>query len=145
MTAGFVLGGLRAFIRPANATGWLRSTFRKGSGVTIVKSEEMESRSSVLMSACNYAVGAFCFGSFGYYQYCTYQRDVERKGMKQAMEIIDRKAIERRQREERLERIREMRRKKKEEENEVVYEKLRNDKEEKNKGNSGRAWWKLWS
>ena len=100
--SGFALGGLRAVTR------------------------------APVFSACNWAVGAFCFSSFAMYQYCTRQRRVEREGMKQAMEIIDRKAIERKQKEARLERARELRRQKKEQEDQETYAKLRGEKTSQN-------------
>lgn len=97
--------------------------------------------SAPLMVACNWAVGTFCFGAFSMYQYCNYQRQAEKEGMKRAMEIIDRKTLERRQKEARMERIREVRRQKKEEEDAETFARL---KEEKEKKEDTKSWWKVW-
>ncbi|KAL1303351.1 hypothetical protein AAFC00_006748 [Neodothiora populina] len=92
-----------------------------------------------IMTSCNYAVSAFCISSFAMYQYCQYQRRAEKEGMKRAIEIIDRKGLERKQKEARMERARELRRQKKEEEEQAVYAKLNADKEA-----AGKSWWKVW-
>ena len=110
--SGFALGGVRAVMR------------------------------APVFSACNWAVGAFCFTSFGVYQYCTYQRNTEREGMKRAMEIMDRKAIERKQKEARVERARELRRQKREVEDQERFAKARADVEGGAAG--GKSWWKVW-
>ena len=44
--------------------------------------------------AANWAVGAFVFGAFGNYEFCLYRRRLERAHMKRAVEIIDRKKVE---------------------------------------------------
>ncbi|KAF4556279.1 Hypothetical protein D9617_1g081550 [Elsinoe fawcettii] len=97
--------------------------------------------SAPVFTVCNWAVGTFCFASFSMYQYCTYQRNAEREGMKRAMEIMDRKAIERKQKEARMERARELRRQKKEFEDQEMFAKLRTEKEG---SSSGKPWWKVW-
>lgn len=94
------------------------------------------------MTACNWAVGTFCFSSFFMYQYCNYNRQAEKEGMKRAMEIIDRKTVERKQKEARLERIREVRRQKKEEEDHQTFAKLRTDRE--GPDSNGKSSWKFW-
>ncbi|TKX24605.1 hypothetical protein C1H76_3214 [Elsinoe australis] len=96
--------------------------------------------SAPVFTVCNWAVGTFCFASFSMYQYCTYQRNAEREGMKRAMEIMDRKAIERKQKEARMERARELRRQKKEQEDQELFGKLR----EKESSQGGKPWWKVW-
>lgn len=94
-----------------------------------------------MAKASNWAAGTFCFASFAMYQYCNYQRLAEKEGMKRAMEIIDRKQIERKQKEARMERARELRRQKKEAEDTETYAKLREDKEG---GGPQKSTWKLW-
>ncbi|KAF2155164.1 hypothetical protein K461DRAFT_292047 [Myriangium duriaei CBS 260.36] len=111
--SGFALGGVRAVMR------------------------------APVFTACNWAVGGFCFTSFAMYQYCTQQRKAEREGMKQAMEIIDRKSIERKQKEQRMERARELRRQKKEEEDQEAFAKLRVEKEQSPQAQQ-KSWWKVW-
>ncbi|KAH0285499.1 hypothetical protein KCU62_g7466, partial [Aureobasidium sp. EXF-3399] len=98
-----------------------------------------------VQSAANWAVGTFVIGSAGMYQYCQYKRMAEKEGMTRAMEIIDRKQVERKQKEARLERARELRRQKKEQEDSQKFAEL-------NAGNTtpGAAEqpksssWKLW-
>lgn len=115
MGTGFALGGLRAVARG----GVLRS--------------------------CNWAVGGFCVAATGAYAWCQRQRRTEINGMRQAMEIIDRRAVEKRQREQRLERARELRRQKKEVEDQEIFAKLREEKEAgKSQSQQGKAWWKVW-
>ena len=60
--------------------------------------------------------------------------------MKRAMEIIDRKQIERKQKEARMERARELRRQKKEEEDQVKFAELR----EKATSTGEKPWYKVW-
>ncbi|KAF1352348.1 hypothetical protein BDV97DRAFT_292984 [Delphinella strobiligena] len=91
-----------------------------------------------VMVACNWAVGTFCFGSFAMYQYCQYQRLAEKEGMKRAIEIIDRKGLERKQKEARMERARELRRQRKEEEDNQAYAKLRGEDQQ------SKPWYKVW-
>ena len=43
---------------------------------------------------CNWAVGSFVFGSFLMYEYCQRRRQIEKQGMKRAVEVIDRKQAE---------------------------------------------------
>lgn len=88
--------------------------------------------------ACNWAVGTFCIGAFSMYQYCQYQRRAEKEGMKRAIEIIDRKQLERRQKEARMDRARELRRQKKEQEEQATYSKLQGAEEQ------GKPWYKPW-
>jgi cytochrome c oxidase assembly protein subunit 20 len=98
-----------------------------------------------VQSAANWAVGTFVIGSAGMYQYCQYKRLAEKEGMTRAMEIIDRKQVERKQKEARLDRARELRRQKKEEEDAQKFADL-------NSGNvtpgaaaeSKSSSWKLW-
>ncbi|KAI4751014.1 hypothetical protein E4T52_16438 [Aureobasidium sp. EXF-3400] len=77
-----------------------------------------------VQSAANWAVGTFVIGSAGMYQYCQYKRMAEKEGMTRAMEIIDRKQVERKQKEARLERARELRRQKKEQEDAQKFAEL---------------------
>lgn len=72
------------------------------------------------------------------YQYCQYQRLAEKEGMKRAIEIIDRKGLERKQKEARMERARELRRQRKEEEDNQAYAKLRGEDQQ------SKPWYKVW-
>lgn len=58
--------------------------------------------------------------------------------MKRAIEIIDRKGLERKQKEARMERARELRRQKKEQEEQETYAKLAETNQ------SGKPWYKVW-
>ena len=75
------------------------------------------------------------------YQYCQYQRLAEKEGMKAAMEIIDRKQIERKQKEARMERARELRRQKKEEEDSKTFAELHSSNATDPQSKSS---WKFW-
>lgn len=44
--------------------------------------------------AANWAVGTFVFAAWGNYEFCLYKRRLERSHMKRAVEIIDRKKVE---------------------------------------------------
>jgi cytochrome c oxidase assembly protein subunit 20 len=44
--------------------------------------------------AANWAVGTFVLASFANYEFCLYRRRLERTHMKRAVEIIDRKKVE---------------------------------------------------
>lgn len=59
--------------------------------------------------------------------------------MQRAIEIIDRKGLERKQKEARMERARELRRQKKEEEEAATYAKLRGEEQQQSK-----PWYKVW-
>lgn len=47
-----------------------------------------------MWSACNWAVGSFVFGSFMMYEFCQRRRQLEKQGIKRAVEVIDRKQAE---------------------------------------------------
>ncbi|CZS95278.1 related to COX20 In the maturation and assembly of cytochrome oxidase involved protein [Rhynchosporium agropyri] len=79
--------------------------------------------------AANWAVGTFVFASFANYEFCLYRRRLERQHMKRAVEIIDRKKVEK---EALAKAKREERRRAKEEED--------RRKEEEAK----RGWWRVW-
>ena len=49
---------------------------------------------ATVLSASNWAVGTFCFGSFLMYEYCQRKRYLEMEGMKRAVEVMDRKQLE---------------------------------------------------
>ncbi|CAK1359450.1 hypothetical protein CB0940_05657 [Cercospora beticola] len=87
--------------------------------------------------SCNWAVGSFCVAAFGMYQYCLYQRQSEKEGMIRAMEILDKKRLEKQMREERKQKLREERRAAKEKELDAQYQ-AASDKQD------GKAWYKFW-
>ncbi|KAK4997329.1 hypothetical protein LTR66_003231 [Elasticomyces elasticus] len=89
--------------------------------------------------ASNWAAGTFCIGAMGMYQYCLYQRQYEKEGMKRAVEIINRKDLDKKQREAKMERARELRRQKKEEQDRLAEEQSREEERKRN-----RSWWKVW-
>ena len=64
--------------------------------------------------------------------------------MQRAMEIIDRKSIERKQKEARVERARELRRQKKEEEQDMHYTKLKEGSGKSASNGGASPWWKVW-
>lgn len=47
-----------------------------------------------VLRCSNWAVGAFCFGSFAMYEFCQRQRSLEREGVKRAVEVVERKRAE---------------------------------------------------
>lgn len=49
---------------------------------------------ATVQTACNWAVGSFVFGSLSMYEYCQRRRQLEMQGMKRAVEVIDRKRLE---------------------------------------------------
>ncbi|KAH0360744.1 hypothetical protein KCU65_g9205, partial [Aureobasidium melanogenum] len=99
-----------------------------------------------IQSAANWAVGTFVIGSAGMYQYCQHKRLAEKEGMTRAMEIIDRKQVERKQKEARLERARELRRQKKEEEDTQKFAELNANAASGTPGTdeSKSSSWKFW-
>jgi len=80
------------------------------------------------------------FGSVGMYQYCQYRRQMEKEGMTRAMEILNKKDMEKRAREARREKMKEERRKAKDQEQDVQLAALAEAKE----ANGGKSWWKPW-
>lgn len=50
--------------------------------------------SAHIPKAANWAVGTFVFASFANYEFCLYRRRLEKAHMKRAVEIIDRKKVE---------------------------------------------------
>ncbi|KAI9739726.1 MAG: hypothetical protein M1834_006445 [Cirrosporium novae-zelandiae] len=86
-----------------------------------------------VIKACNWAVGTWIFSSVGMWEFCQRRRTTEKQGMKRAVEVLDKKRLEkaeaqaRKMREERLTR---------EEATRIAAE-----EEEKRKRES---WWKLW-
>ncbi|KAK4497136.1 hypothetical protein PRZ48_011586 [Zasmidium cellare] len=91
-----------------------------------------------LWKACNWAVGTFCAGSTVQYQYCLYKRQAEKEGMMRAIEILNKKDVEKKAREQRKESLRQERREAKEKEQDAQYAAL------KEKENGGKPWWKVW-
>ncbi|MCJ1256717.1 hypothetical protein MMC24_004541 [Lignoscripta atroalba] len=88
--------------------------------------------------ACNWAAWTFVFGSWGMYEYCQRKREMELKGMKRAMEIVERKKIEK---ERKAEEVRAARRKAKEEgDKRKDEEEKRREAEEKRRKGSWRFW-----
>lgn len=49
---------------------------------------------AAIPKVANWAVGTFVFASLANYEFCLYRRRLERTYMKQAVEIMDRKKIE---------------------------------------------------
>ena len=80
--------------------------------------------------AANWAVGTFAFAALANYEFCLYKRRIERQHMKRAVEIIDRKKV---QKEAEVRKKREERRAAKEAEDRKAEEAA------KKKGS-----WKLW-
>lgn len=76
------------------------------------------------------------------YQYCLYKRQAEKEGMMRAVEILNKKDVEKRAREARKEKAREERRREKEGELEGRFEALK-DKDGAG-GGGGKPWWRIW-
>jgi len=79
--------------------------------------------------ACNWAVGTFCFLGIGSYEFCLQKRKLEKANMKRAVEIIDRKKLEK---EKQAQAKREERRRLKEEADRKAEEAAK------------RSFWKFW-
>jgi len=73
-------------------------------------------------SAANWAVGTFCGGSLVSYEMCHYRRVKEIQGILKAKDIMEKKMIERKQKEERA--------------------KIEAERKEKE---AARRWWKPWT
>ncbi|KAK5135149.1 hypothetical protein LTR08_005535 [Meristemomyces frigidus] len=98
---------------------------------------------AAIWSSCTWAVGSFCFGAPAMYQYCLYKRQAEKQGMMRAVEILNKKDIEKRAREARKEKVREERRKNKDVELDGQLAAL-GEKQSASGGGDGRPWWKVW-
>ncbi|KAK4934176.1 hypothetical protein LTR28_010836, partial [Elasticomyces elasticus] len=66
-------------------------------------------------------------------------RQYEKEGMKRAVEIMNRRDLDKKQREAKMERARELRRQKKEEQDRLAEEQSREEERKRN-----RSWWKVW-
>jgi len=84
-------------------------------------------------TSSSYGVGGFCFGSFAAHEVCKSNMKKERDGMKRAVEIMDRKKLEK---EKQKEEMRAARRRTKEKED------ARREAEERRR--KERPWWKVW-
>ena len=93
-----------------------------------------------IWTACNWAVMSFVLGSVGQYQYCQYRRQAEREGMLRAVEVLNKKEVERRAREARREQIKAERRKTKDAEQDAHLSALK-EAEAKKSGSGGWKWW----
>lgn len=47
-----------------------------------------------IFTACNWAVGTFCFAGLATYEYCLQKRRLEKANMKRVVEVIDMKKAE---------------------------------------------------
>lgn len=97
---------------------------------------------AAVWNACSWAVGSFCLGAPVMYQYCMYKRQAEKEGMLRAVEILNKKDVERKAREARKEKAREERRAAKDVEQDAQLAALK----AKTDGGGGgeRPWWKVW-
>ncbi|KAK4556443.1 hypothetical protein LTR86_006587 [Recurvomyces mirabilis] len=94
---------------------------------------------AAVWTSCSWAVGSFCFSAPLMYQYCHYRRTAEKEGMMRAVEILNKKEVERKAREARKEKVREERRLAKDREQDTQLAAL----SEKQSG-GGQPWWKVW-
>lgn len=79
------------------------------------------------------------------YQWCLYRRQAEKDGMMRAVEILNKKDLEKKAREQRKEAAKQERRKAKEEEQEVQFAALREAKDAKtDDGGIKKPFWKFW-
>ncbi|EMD00216.1 hypothetical protein BAUCODRAFT_30683 [Baudoinia panamericana UAMH 10762] len=99
---------------------------------------------ATVWTACSWATGTFCFGSAVMYQYCLYRRKAEKEGMMRAVEILNKKDIDRKAREQRKEKIREERRAAKDVEQDTQLAALSQAQTMKTDGGGGKPWWKVW-
>jgi cytochrome c oxidase assembly protein subunit 20 len=83
----------------------------------------------------HWAIGTFCLGSAGMFEFCQRRRALEKQGMARAAEIIDQKKLTI---EKERERVRAERRKRKEEEDRAREEKEREKELERSRS------WKFW-
>jgi len=74
------------------------------------------------------------------YQYCHYKRQAEKEGMMRAVEILNKKEVERKARDSRKEKAREERRLAKDKEQDSQLAKLN----EAQQSSSGKSWWRVW-
>lgn len=75
------------------------------------------------------------------YQTCMYKRQAEKEGMMRAVEILNKKEMEKKAREQRKEAMREERRQAKEKEQDAQFAALNMAAPS---GNNGKPWWKIW-
>jgi cytochrome c oxidase assembly protein subunit 20 len=78
------------------------------------------------------------FGAGGMYQYCMRRRRLEKEGMTRAMEILNRKEVEKRARDQRKEQLKEERRAAKDKEQDEKLAAMKREAE------GGKPWWKVW-
>jgi cytochrome c oxidase assembly protein subunit 20 len=78
------------------------------------------------------------------YQWCLYRRQAEKDGMMRAVEILNKKEIEKRAREAQKEKAREERRRRKEEEQDKQFAALREKHDAAAGSQNAKPWWKLW-
>lgn len=77
------------------------------------------------------------------YQYCLYKRQAEKEGMMRAVEILNKKDVEKQARAARKEKAREERRKGKDTELDAQLAALNQAKPDTGPS-GGKAWWKVW-
>ncbi|KAK4549164.1 hypothetical protein LTR36_007622 [Oleoguttula mirabilis] len=104
---------------------------------------------AAVWTSCTWAVGSFCLGAPAMYQYCLYQRQAEKEGMMRAVEILNKKDVEKKAREARKEKAREERRRGKDVELDAQFAALGKGKSADaasggGDGGGGKAWWKVW-
>ncbi|KAK5716652.1 hypothetical protein LTR15_009544 [Elasticomyces elasticus] len=110
---------------------------------------------AAVWTSCSYAVASFCFGSVGMYQYCLYRRQAEKDGMMRVIDVMNKKDIERKAREQRKEKVKQERRLNKDEEldSRIAAMSGKSDgmpavREGGGVGDAGggvgRPWWKVW-
>lgn len=72
------------------------------------------------------------------YQYCQYRRHAEKEGMMRAVEIMNKKQLEKQAKEQQREKAKEERRKLKDQEQDHKLAAM------KGAGETGKPWWKVW-
>nr|POE48650.1 cytochrome c oxidase protein 20, mitochondrial [Quercus suber] len=137
--AGFAMGGLRVIFRgKPNFRDRFAQKFR----------ESRSSEVAPIATASNWAAGTFCLSSAGMYQYCHFRRSAEKEGVMRAVEILNRKELEKKAREARKERLREERRELKDKEQDAQFAALREKAEgsgaRAGENGAGKSWWKVW-
>ncbi|KAK5114273.1 hypothetical protein LTR62_002524 [Meristemomyces frigidus] len=94
---------------------------------------------AAVWTSCSTAVAAFCLSAPAMYQFCHYKRQAEKEGMMRAVEILNKKEVDRKARESRKEKVREERRLAKDKEQDSQLAALSPKAE-----GGGKAWWKVW-
>lgn len=99
---------------------------------------------ATIWRASNLTVLGFVGSSGVQYQFCLYRRQQEKEGMLRAVDILNKKEVEKKAREQQREKAKEERRKLKEAEQDEQFKSLREKNEGSESGGGGGRSWKFW-